>query len=126
MKFLNLTQHQCTSEQAAEGLLGITGEDLNSLRQLLTFETLPTKQEIEHRARLIALLATRYSTIKNRVERAMIGGAPFLMSALEAALLDVGIEPFYAFSKRESFEETQLDGSVKKVNIFKHCGFVQV
>ena len=54
----------------------------------------------------------------------MIGGAPFLMGALESALLDYGITPVYAFSKRESVEEVQKDGSVKKINIFRHAGFI--
>ena len=54
----------------------------------------------------------------------MIGGAPFLMSPLESALLNNGIEPVYAFSTRESVEKKLPDGSVQKTNIFKHKGFV--
>jgi len=40
------------------------------------------------------------------------------------ALRDQGIEPVYAFSVRESIEQTQPDGSVRKVNVFRHAGFV--
>ena len=47
------------------------------------------------------------------------------MSALESALLDECITPMYAFSVRDSVEQTQPDGSVRKVNVFKHIGFVQ-
>ena len=55
----------------------------------------------------------------------MIGGAPFFMSALERALLDVGITPLYAFSIRESVEKAAEDGTVTKINVFKHVGFVE-
>lgn len=54
----------------------------------------------------------------------MVGGAPFFMAPLEAALRAVNIIPVYAFSKRESVEEKQPDGSVKKTQVFKHAGFV--
>jgi len=56
----------------------------------------------------------------------MIGGAPFLMSALEDALVIAGITPLYAFSVRESVEAEQADGSVRKVAVFRHLGFVEV
>lgn len=46
------------------------------------------------------------------------------MSTLEKALQYTGITPVYAFSKRESKEEKLPDGSVKKINVFKHVGFV--
>ena len=56
--------------------------------------------------------------------RAMIGGAPYLMAPLETALRVIGIEPVYAFSTRASVEQTMPDGSVRKVNDFRHAGFV--
>ena len=56
------------------------------------------------------------------------------MAALEADLLttiehddgttSLPIIPLYAFSRRESVEEWQPDGSVRKINIFRHDGFV--
>ena len=46
------------------------------------------------------------------------------MAALEAALREKGLTPVYAFSLRESVEETLEDGTVRKVNRFKHLGFV--
>jgi hypothetical protein len=54
---------------------------------------------------------------------AMIGGAPWMMAALESALLDAYITPLYAFSVRESVEIAQPDGSVVKTAVFKHVGF---
>lgn len=60
-----------------------------------------------------------------RAERAMIGGALWLMAPLELALRAVGIEPLYAFSERTSAEQIQIDGSVRKVAVFRHVGFVR-
>jgi hypothetical protein len=56
----------------------------------------------------------------------MIGGAPYLMGALEKALRECGFTPVYAFSKRESIDQPQPDGSVRKVAVFRHLGFVEV
>jgi len=46
------------------------------------------------------------------------------MGPPETALAERGIAPLYAFSMRESAEETQADGTVIKKNRFKHLGFV--
>lgn len=47
-----------------------------------------------------------------------------MMRALEDALANVGVQPVYAFSVRESVEQTQPDGSVRKINVFRHSGWV--
>lgn len=116
---LNLTQHQATPEQVAAGVL--EPENKAAIQAAITFDTLPTCQEIENRATLVAAIAKGSSCSK-----AMIGGAPFFMSALERQLLKVGVTPLYAFSERVSIEESLPDGTVKKTNIFKHVGFVEV
>lgn len=54
---------------------------------------------------------------------AMVGGFPPLMVALVAMLRDNGCNPVVALSERVSQDETQPDGSVRKVNVFVHCGF---
>ena len=117
MKVLNLTQHQSTPEQ---GCIDLQGTALQVLKGLLTFETIPTRQEVEDRAAALANLAA-----VNVAAAAMIGGAPFLMGPLEAALKLRGITPLYAFSRRESVDEVQPDGSVRKVAVFRHMGFVE-
>ena len=120
---LNLTQHPATPEQIAAGVVDLTGQRLANLKSLLTFEELPTSTDIEQVAQAIANMATFcLDTADER--KAMIGGAPFLMGALESTLLDYGITPVYAFSKRESIEAVQADGSVKKINVFRHAGFI--
>lgn len=54
----------------------------------------------------------------------MVGGAMYLISALEKALTEQGITPVYSFSKRVSKEEQMPDGTVKKTTVFEHLGFV--
>lgn len=115
---LNLTQHKATPEQATAGVR--EPEDKDVVQALLTFEEMPSPGEVFSRAKALAELA-----IKHGAESAMIGGAPFLMSALEAALRVQGVTPLYAFSRRESADQTQPDGTVRKVAIFRHLGFVE-
>ena len=54
----------------------------------------------------------------------MVGVAPFCMSYLENYLRRKGLKPLYAFSRRIVEEQQQADGTVKKVAVFKHEGFV--
>lgn len=58
-------------------------------------------------------------------DAAMIGGAPYLMGPLEAALKDRGIAPLYAFSERRSIEVKNEAGEVTKTAVFVHLGFVE-
>jgi len=117
MKIVNLTQHDPTPEQVQAGVVDLPANHRAALRGLLTFDTLPTEAEITRRAAAIADLATGHDS-------SMIGGVPFLMSALEHALRRRGVQPLYAFSERVSTEAAQPDGSVRKVQIFRHQGFV--
>lgn len=131
---LNLTQHPATPEQLAAGVRDLN-QERQALQELLTFDTLPTLADLEDRADAISLLARREFD-RAPFEAVMIGGDPFFMIPLEAALTgDPALptsdpqtyhpEVLYAFSRRESIEQPQPDGSVKKVNIFRHAGFVQ-
>ena len=112
---INLTQHQATPEQVAQGVVPAPF----SIEELLTFEQLPSQGEIWDRARALASIA-----VEANASSAMIGGAPYLMAPLEQALKNEGIQPLYAFSQREIVEQAQADGSVRKVNVFRHVGFV--
>lgn len=116
---LNLTQHNSTAEQAAEGVF--EPKNKKEVQDLLTFETLPEREEIRARAEALANIAE-----EEGASAAMVGGAPYLMGALECALKKRGIQPLYAFSVRESVEETLPTGEVIKKNVFKHLGFVEV
>lgn len=120
---LNLTQHPATSEQITAGVVDLSDDRLAVLKALLNFGELPTRSEINDVAQDIAMLAMFCFEPADQ-KQAMIGGAPFLMGALESALLERSIVPVYAFSKRDSVEEVQEDGSVKKINVFRHAGFI--
>ncbi len=119
---LNLTQHPATPEQIDAGVVDLPATDRQQAIALLTVDNLPTRTEVDARAHDLALLASL--AFDSHPAQAMIGGAPWMMAALENALADQGIEPVYAFSVRASNEQVQADGSVRKVNVFKHAGFV--
>lgn len=116
-KLINLTQHAASAEQLAAGVVEPT--DKARVQELLTFEGLPSGDEILARAKALAAVAA-----DGGADAAMIGGAPYLMASLEWALKQRGITPLYAFSVRESTEQVLPDGTVRKVAVFKHLGFV--
>jgi len=118
---LNLTQHSASADQVSVGVSDLPEADRALLVRLLTVGTLPTRDEIEERCADIAMMASLHEPV---AAQAMIGGAPWMMRSLEDALLDVGIEAVYAFSVRESVDQHQPDGSVRKVAVFRHAGFV--
>jgi len=120
---INLTQHAATPEQIAAGVIDLDEPARKTLSAMLTFNSIPTAAEIAAIAEGIAFLAD-CNVEEAQGQKAMIGGAPWLMGALEKALLEQRIQPVYAFSVRESVEQQQPDGSVRKVNVFRHAGFV--
>lgn len=120
---VNLTQHWATPEQTAAGV--IEPANRKSIQALLTFEELPSAEDMASRAELLALMVTNME-LGSGSRKVMIGGAPFFMSFLEKALKKEGHQPMYAFSRRESEDQVQEDGSIRKVAIFKHLGFVEV
>jgi len=119
MKILNLTQHKATPEQVDSGVVDLGESQRQELVKLLTFDHLPTEEELFVCAIQIAQIAH-----EERATRVMIGGAPYLMPYLEDTLKERGIAPLYAFSKRESVEEKTQDGGTRKVSIFRHKGFI--
>ena len=116
---INLTQPPASPEQIAAGVRDLDPHQRTLLVQALTVDALPTRAEIHDRCEAIATLA-----LASGARQAMIGGAPWMMSTLERALRAVQCEPVYAFSMRESAEHVQPDGSVRKVTVFRHAGFV--
>jgi len=123
MVVLNLTQHPATPEQLADGVVDLQGDDLATLKERMTFLELPSSEDVYERAQEIARLASRLLRGQPN-QAAMVGGAPFLMAPLEAALRVQGVRPLYAFSVRESVETRLPDGSVRKTAVFRHVGFV--
>lgn len=115
-KIINLTQHTATPDQRISGV--VDHPEREKLQKLLTFDEIPSPEEITDRAEKIAKMASGY-------REAMIGGAPFLMSALEWELFKVTCVPLYAFSKRVVNEVVDNNGNVQKVSEFRHRGFVE-
>lgn len=122
MKILNLTQHTPTPEQIEAGVVDVTPEHKLKLQSLLSFNEIPTASAIAERADAIAEIAMNYDC-----QKAMIGGALWLMGELEQALVlcPDSIQPVYAFSERVSEEVINPDGTVTKKVLFKHVGFVE-
>lgn len=121
MRIINLTQHPSTPEQRAAGVFDMEGDKLAKLKRYLTFDNPPSENEIYSRAATIALLAVGN---KPCPDAAMIGGALWLMAPLARELRVQGITPLFAFSVRETEEQVQPDGSVRKTAVFRHAGFV--
>ena len=126
-KIINLTQHNATPEQIAQGVVEPSPFMKERVRELLTFDEPPDPAEIIRRAEEFAALAYEIVTAEYDAETVtvMVGGAPFFISALERELMFRGMDPVYAFSMRESIDQAQEDGSVRKVAVFRHLGFVR-
>lgn len=134
---INLTQHKMTGDQyqyngtKLKELISEIPEEQEDhekeLKALLNFHELPTKDSINLRVMQITTYALDYfmrADVENN-RYALIGGAPYLTAPLAEMLKKVGIIPLYAFSKRESVETVQPDGSVVKTSVFKHAGYVE-
>lgn len=117
-KIVNLTQHLATFTQGEAGVFDVLNRE--EVRDLLTFTTMPSCEELIDRAEELAKIAEA-----SGAKKAMIGGAMFLMQPLERALVSRGIVPVFAFSERVSQEVINADGSVTKTNTFRHIGFVE-
>lgn len=117
-KLLNLTQHVATPDQAAAGV--IEPADKVLVQALITFDELPDQIRLKAYAQTLAQMARQ-----DGFDSVMIGGAPFFMPVLQAALQEREIKVLYAFSVRESRDEKLPDGSVKKTQVFRHAGFVE-
>lgn len=119
MDILNLTQHPATAAQIKAGVFDYA--NLLTLKKLINFETLPTISILQDRADSLVNIASH-----DGCDAAMIAGASYFMPVLEKALSKAGIKVIYAFSKRVSSEVILPDGSVKKVSVFVHEGFIEV
>ncbi|HWP61571.1 MAG TPA: hypothetical protein VN495_03135 [Candidatus Paceibacterota bacterium] len=119
MRIVNLTQHVATQDQQDAGVFEPT--DKAVVQALLTFEQVPSEDELFQRAERLAFEIARTSG----ADAAMIGGAPYFMAPLESRLRMAGLTPLYSFTQREAVDIPQADGSVKKSQIFKHVGWVE-
>ena len=115
----NFTQHDATPGQIDAGVVELPPALAAQVRGLITFHELPGFDELTAAAAAVAGIAVEIGA-----REVMIGGAGFFMSHLESALRRAGVVYKHAFSRRESVDEVQPDGSVRKVAVFRHLGFV--
>ena len=119
----NFTQHLATPEQREQGVKDLPEELRQQLAEYLTFEDIPNDEDIQMVVGEILCLISSIDT--NVDDKIMIGGAPFLMERLSAALRHSKLRPVFAFSRRESVEQVMPDGSTRKTSVFRHLGFVE-
>lgn len=119
----NATQHTATAEQVEQGVVDLPEEARENLARLLTFEELPDSMQL--RMRSIAVVGQLRAHGAQPGDRIMLGGAPFFMEELSHTCRECGLVPVFAFSRRESVEQMQSDGTVRKVAVFRHLGFVE-
>jgi len=86
---INLTQYVSTKEQVQAGVVDVG--DRVAIKAALSFESLPTRAEIQARAHALVDIAEAEGA-----DCAMIGGATYLMAPLESALAKAGIQPLYS------------------------------
>lgn len=121
---LNLTQHQATADQIANGVFEPTPAQKARIKEILTFDSSVLKypEIIEERAAEMCALVTQfYSSVKVKL---MIGGASFFMGPLGNKLTHIGYEVVYSFTDRVSVDQVNEDGTITKTSVFKHLGFV--
>ena len=123
---INLTQHAASIEQVASGVRDVPADMRDRLTAALTFGAAPSTRDILTRAASLAQIALEAAhALGGTCDDAMIGGAPYLMAPLERALEEVMVQALYSFSVRESVEQAQPDGSVRKIAVFRHVGWVE-
>ena len=125
---LNLTQDKATKDQLEAGVFDLPDEQQVKLKELLTFDELPTMRQLRERAAALTELA--YDALYNKddgdiiTDEVMVGGAPFFMSYLENFLRRKGLRPLYAFSRHVSEEVVDAGVTVRKISVSKHEGFI--
>lgn len=107
---LNLTQYDSSIDQIKQGVQQKANIDI---KQLLTFNTIPSKEELVDRANKIANIACKQLGEDSIGGKAMIKDPAFLMPYLERSLEEKLIQPIY------SFDQLLDDGT------FVHKGFVE-
>ncbi len=123
MIIFNLTQHEATFEQVAQGVCDLPDDLHKQVIELITFDEPPKASEMLRRAQRICAIVDSLMSIG--VYGAMIGGAPFFMATLERTLFEeCGIVAKYSFSQRVSQETVGPNNEVVKVSTFKHVSFV--
>jgi len=119
-KIYNLTNHIPTEEQKQDGIVELPPTIKAEIRELINFEELPSKEELQERAQKITRIL-----LAHNIKKVLIGGAVFFMPILVWELNANGITPYASFSKRDVEEYKENDTVIKKVK-FKHIGLIEL
>lgn len=146
MTIINLTQHQATEDQVAQGVVNLEGALLSGLKAYLTFPAVYDKKFLVNNAQKIADIAwdawnanchaaaaaderplcstdDEYANYWYHSPReVMIGDMPSFMRHLEDALIAKGFRVGYACTARVSVDKPDGKGGVEKTAVFKHVG----
>lgn len=128
-KILNLTQHKATEDQIRAGVFDLPDDQHAKVRDLLTFHPTVDEDGVKHPPACeqigdAAVALARLAETAHPNGDVMIGCAPWLLIELADELLACGLRVLFAFSERESVEQVQADFSVRKVQVFRHLGFI--
>ena len=123
-KYINLTQHDPTRTQEEEGVGHLPRHYKSVIKEKLTFDNPPSRKEMRKRAKDIVELAKKEKQMF-KVNKAMIGGAPYFMGMLAWRLRLSGITPYYSFSVRRSNEYKDENGDIKKEVTFRHEAWIK-
>ena len=124
---LNLTPRRATQDQIRAGVIDLPRNIREHLQSLLSnFTRLPSSEEVDAAASLIANVAEQYN---KKASAALIDCAPFLAAPLTRHLRTNGFRVLFAFSERVPHEARNTDnteGSDRNVDVIQHLGFVEV
>ncbi|MFR4518417.1 MAG: hypothetical protein ACLT40_00460 [Fusobacterium sp.] len=117
-KILNMSNHTLTGEQIAElSSMGYEVVELTAEDKALWGQMNPSNYK-EFIYRVMEDSDTRYA-----VDAYHIAGFPPAVVNAVCLACTLNMPALYAYSERVSEEVHQPDGTVKKVNVFKHLGF---
>lgn len=117
-KILNMSNHTLTGEQIAElSSMGYEVVELTAEDKALWGQMNPSNYK-EFIYRVMEDSDTRYA-----VDAYHIAGFPPAVVNAVCLASTLDMPAYYAYSERVSEEVHQPDGTVKKVNVFKHLGF---
>ena len=98
MKILNLTPNAATPEQQLEGAVELEEEfERRRIRELLAFADPPGRPVLLWRAAEIVGLLGKWGRLPE-ADAALIGGPPWFLPYLAAALRREGVTPLHAFA----------------------------
>ncbi len=120
MKTYNFTLHHLDGEQKLDGITELPGWIRNTLHNILTFRTIPTRAQMEDRARAVVSLA-----LMAGADVIMIAPAPFFASTLEEKLEEHGIMSVYPYSSHVSANTTNSEGYIQRSGTFEYVGLVE-